>query len=53
MGKRTNNTKVKAVSKKGRAWFERKVAELKTDLDNLSEDRREQLNRELKQGSEQ
>ncbi len=53
MSKRTNKTKVKAMPKKGRAWFEREVAELKTDLDKLSEDRQEQLNRELKEGSEQ
>lgn len=51
--KGTSKTKVKAMPKKGRAWFERKVAELKTDLDKLSEDRQEQLNRELKEGSEQ
>jgi hypothetical protein len=53
MGKRTNNTKAKAIPKKSRAWFERKVAELKTDLDKLPGDRQEQLNRELKEGSEQ
>jgi hypothetical protein len=53
MEKRTPKGKVKAMPKEGRAWFQRKVAELKTDLDKLSEDRQEQLNRELKEGSEQ
>ena len=30
-----------------RAWFERKVAELKAELDKLPTDRQEQLRREL------
>ena len=30
-----------------RAWFERKVAELKAELDKLPADRQEQLRREL------
>jgi hypothetical protein len=33
--------------KKDRAWFERKVAELKTELEKLPADRQEQLRREL------
>jgi hypothetical protein len=33
--------------KKDRAWFERKVAELKTELEKLPVDRQEQLKREL------
>jgi hypothetical protein len=53
MEKRTAKGTVAAMPKKGRAWFERKVAELKTDLEKLSEDRQEQLNRGLKEGSEQ
>jgi len=32
---------------KDRAWFERKVAELKAELDKLPADRQEQLRREL------
>jgi hypothetical protein len=34
-------------------WFERKVAELKTELEKLPADRQEQLKRELEQESEQ
>ncbi len=34
-------------AKPDQAWFERKVAELKTDLENLPVDRQEQLKREL------
>jgi hypothetical protein len=33
--------------KKGRAWFERKVAELKAELEKLPADRQEQLKRDL------
>jgi hypothetical protein len=32
---------------KDRAWFERKVAELKAELEKLPADRQEQLRREL------
>jgi hypothetical protein len=53
MGKRTPKGKVKAMPKKDRAWFERKVAELKTDLGKLSEDRQERLKRELEKEKEQ
>ena len=33
--------------KKDRAWFERKVAELKAEIEKLPADRQEQLKREL------
>ena len=46
MKKRTGKAK-KTVPKKDGAWFERKVAELKTELEKLPTDRQEQLNREL------
>jgi hypothetical protein len=39
--------KKKAPPKKDRAWFERKVAELKTELEKLPADRQEQVRREL------
>ena len=41
MKNRTSNPK------QGQEWFERKVAELKTQLEKLPADRQEQLNREL------
>ena len=47
MTKRTGKAKKKAAPKKDRAWFERKVAELKTELEKLPADRQEQLKREL------
>lgn len=40
--------KTKVAPKKDRAWFERKVAELKADLDKLPADRQQQLMRDLK-----
>ena len=43
--------KTKAAPKKDRAWFERKVAELKAELDKLPADRQEQLGRELEDES--
>jgi hypothetical protein len=46
MKKRTGKRK-KTGPKKDRAWFERKVAELKAELDKLPWDRQEQLGREL------
>ena len=52
MKKRTGKAK-KAAPKKGRAWFARKVAELKAELEKLPPDRQEQLKRELEEGSEQ
>jgi hypothetical protein len=53
MKKRTGKTKTKAAPKKDRAWFARKVAELKTELEQLPADRQQQLKRELEEGSEQ
>ena len=47
MKKRTGKAKPKAAPKKDRAWFARKVAELKTELEKLPADRQEQLRREL------
>jgi hypothetical protein len=38
--------------KKDRAWFQRKVAELKAELGKLPADRQEQLRRELDNGNE-
>jgi hypothetical protein len=52
MAKRAGKAKKKA-PKKDRAWFERKVAELKAELEKLPADRQEQLKRELNEGSEQ
>jgi hypothetical protein len=49
MKKRTGKSK-KATPNRDRAWFERKVAELKAELEKLPADRREQLERELKKG---
>jgi hypothetical protein len=46
MKKRTGKAK-KTGPKKDRAWFARKVAELKTELEKLPADRQEQLRREL------
>jgi hypothetical protein len=45
MRKRTGKTKAKP--KPDQAWFERKVAELKTELAKLPADRQEQLRREV------
>ena len=50
MGAREKAKKVspkKAEPKKDHAWFEQKVAELKTELEKLPADRLEQLHREL------
>jgi hypothetical protein len=44
--------KTKAAPKKDRAWFERKVAELKAELEKLPADRQEQLRRELQEEGE-
>jgi hypothetical protein len=46
MKKRTGKAKKKG-PEKDRAWFERKAAELKTELEKLPADRQEQLSREL------
>ena len=51
MKKRTGKAK-KTGLEKDRAWFERKVAELKTELQKLPADRQEQLKRELETENE-
>jgi hypothetical protein len=45
--RRRGKAKNKAAPKKDRAWFERKVAELKVELDKLPPDRQQQVKREL------
>ncbi len=50
--KRTGKAKKKADPKQDRAWFERKVAELKTQLEKLPPDRQEQLAKDLETGKE-
>jgi hypothetical protein len=52
MAKRTSK-RTAAPPKKDRAWFELKVAELKTELEKLPADRQEQLKRELEEEKEQ
>ncbi len=47
MTKRAGRPKKRAARKKDRTWFERKVAELKAELEKLPADRQEQLRREL------
>ena len=49
MTRRTGKAKKKAGPKQDGAWFERKVAELKTELEKLPVDRQEQLRRELEE----
>ena len=44
--------KPKAAPKKDRAWFERRVAELKAALEKLPAGRQEQLKRELEREGE-
>jgi len=51
MKKRTGKAKKKA-PKKDDAWFRRKVAELKAELEKLPADRQEQFMRELEEGKE-
>jgi hypothetical protein len=46
MKKRTGKAN-KTGPKKDRAWFERKVAELRAELEKLPADRQEQLRRKL------
>lgn len=53
MAHRTNRPNSKAAPKKDRAWFRRKIAELKAELAKLPAYRREQLRRELEGESEQ
>ena len=50
MTKQTGKAK-KMAPKRERAWFERKVAELKTELEKLPADRQEQFRRELEKGN--
>ena len=50
MARRTGKTR-KTAPKKDRAWFERKVAELKAAAENLPADRRAKLLRELEKES--
>jgi hypothetical protein len=45
--------KPKPKAAKDRAWFERKVAELKAELDKLPPDRKDQLRRELEAEAEE
>jgi hypothetical protein len=52
MKKRSARAK-KPGPKKDQAWFERKVAELKAELEKLPADRQEQLKRELEKESEE
>jgi hypothetical protein len=51
MTKRTSAKKT-AAPKKDRAWFERKVAELKAEMDKLPADRHEQLLKDLQKDKE-
>ncbi len=51
MKKRTGKAK-RTGPKKDQVWFERKVAELKTELEKLPADRQEQLKWELEKGKE-
>jgi hypothetical protein len=53
MKKRFSKAKRRVSPRKDRASFERKVAELKTALEELPADRQEQLRRELEEASEQ
>jgi hypothetical protein len=52
MAKRTGKAAKKAAPKQDRAWFERKVAELKAELENLPAERQEQLRPELEEEKE-
>jgi hypothetical protein len=47
MTMQAGKAKKKTATKKDRAWFERKVAELKADLDKLPADRQAQLKGKL------
>ncbi len=49
MKKRTGRAK-QTGPEKDRAWFERKVAELKAEMEKLPADRQDQLRRELEEG---
>ena len=49
---RSNVAKKHRPRMKDRAWFEQKVAELKTKLEKLPTDRKEQLAKDLEPGKE-
>jgi hypothetical protein len=49
---RTGKPKKKPAPKKDRAWLQRRVAELKAELEKLPADRQEQLGRELEREGE-
>lgn len=48
MTKRTGKRKRKPIRKRDRAWFERKVAELKAEAERLPVERQEQLRQRLR-----
>jgi hypothetical protein len=52
MAKRASRSKKKARPKMDQAEFQRKVAELKAELERLPADRQEQFRRELEGGKE-
>ena len=51
-GMKKRTSKAKKAPKKDEAWFRRKVAELKAELEKLPADRQEQFRRELERDSE-
>jgi hypothetical protein len=52
MKSRTGKAKNKAAPEKNRTWFERKVAELKAEIDRLPADRQETLRNDLNKGKD-
>lgn len=52
MVKRAGKAMKRVAPKRNRAWFERKVAELKAEAEKLPADRQEELTRKLKDESE-
>lgn len=52
MRKQAKKPNKPAAPKESRAWFRRKVAELKAELEKLPANRQEQLRRELEEGKE-
>jgi len=53
MAKRAGKAKKRAAPKKDSAWFQRKVAELKNEVEKLPADRKEEFTRKFKAESEQ
>jgi hypothetical protein len=53
MAKRSRRATKKTTLTLEREWFERKVAELKAEVENLPADRQEELTRKLREESEQ